>query len=322
MNYTVKTSPHIRGKDTTARLMEDVVDALLPTITAGTVFFGLRALAVTAVCAAGALAGEAVFRLTAGRPQTLHDRSAAVTGLLLAMTLPASIPYWLAGAGGFLSTFLFKGLCGGLGQNAFNPALAARALLLLLWPVHLTRYPPAGTRLPLFGAVDAVSSATPLHEMQMPALPHVSLWDMFVGNVGGCIGEVSSLALLLGGAYLLARRVIRPHIPLAYVGTAALLTFLFSRGQPPLLWMAYNLLGGGILLGAFFMATDYATAPVTPKGQLLYGAGCGALTVLFRYTGLFPEGFTYAILFMNAAAWTIDRLTPPRRFGTQKGAAP
>lgn len=322
MKYTVRTSPHVRSEDTTARLMGDVVIALIPVIAAGTLLFGLRALTVTAVCALGALAGEAVFRLTAGRPQTIHDRSAAVTGLLLAMTLPAAVPYWLAGLGGFLSTFLFKGLCGGLGQNAFNPALVTRALLLLLLPVHLTRYPPAGARLPLFGPVDAVSSATPLHEMQIPALPHVSLWDLFVGNVGGCIGEVSSLALLLGGIYLLARRVIRPHIPLAYAGSTALLTLLFSRGQPPLLWMAYNLLGGGILLGAFFMATDYATSPVTPKGQLVYGAGCGALTVLFRYTGLFPEGFTYAILFMNAAAWAIDRYTPPRRFGTQKGAAP
>lgn len=167
--------------------------------------------------------------------------------------------------------------------------------------------------------MDIVSSATPLHHMQMPALPTESLLDVFLGNMGGCIGEVSALALLLGGGYLMLRKVISWRIPAAYLGSMAVLTLIFSKGQDPVLWMLYSLMGGGVLLGAFFMATDYATSPVTPKGQLIYGLGCGVLTVCFRYYGLFPEGVTYAILLMNACAWTLDRITPPKRFGIVKG---
>ena len=160
-----------------------------------------------------------------------------------------------------------------------------------------------------------VSSATPLHHLVMPSLPDVSLFDMFLGNIGGSMGEVCTLAILLGGIYLIARKVISWRIPVAYLGTVAVLTLIFSRGQSPVLFMAYHLLGGGVMLGAFFMATDYATSPVTPVGQLVYGLGCGVLTVILRYFGLFPEGVTYAILIMNACAWAIDRITPPRRFG-------
>ena len=183
-------------------------------------------------------------------------------------------------------------------------------------------YAPAGTKPEVFSlSVDMVASATPLHHMQMPALPNESLLDVFLGNMGGCIGEVSALALLLGGGYLLACKVISWRIPAAYLGTVAVLTLAFPKGQDPVLWMLYNLLSGGVLLGAFFMATDYATSPATPRAQLLYGLGCGALTVAFRYYGLFPEGVTYAILLMNACAWSLDRLTPPKRFGTVKGGA-
>ena len=322
MNLSTTASPHIRGKDRTGRMMLDVVIALLPAVAAGTYFFGPRALLVTLASALSALAAEWLLNRALRRPGTLKDGSALVTGLLLALTLPASVPYWLAAAGSAAAVVFFKGLCGGLGQNLFNPALAARAFLLMLWPAWLVRYAAPGTHLPVLGStVDIVTSATPLHHMQMPALPEISIPELLLGSVGGTIGEVSALALLLGAGYLLLRRVISIRIPAAYLGTIALLTLVFHKTEQPLVWMIYSLLSGGVLLGAFFMATDYATSPVTPRGQLFYGIGCGALTVFFRYEGLFPEGFTYAILVMNACVWLLDRYTAPRRFGTTKGGA-
>jgi electron transport complex protein RnfD len=243
---------------------------------------------------------------------TVKDLSSVVTGLLLALTLPATVPYWVAALGSIFAIVVVKGLCGGLGKNVFNPALGARAFLVLLWPVYMVRFVAPG-------AVDGVASATPLHHMVMPALPEESLGQMFMGNIGGCIGEVCTLALLIGGAYLLYKGVISFRIPAAYLGTVAVLTLIFSKGDNAVLWMLYSLLGGGVVLGALFMATDYATSPVTPKGQIIYGVGCGVFTVIFRYFGLFPEGVTYAILLMNACSWAIDRYCAPRRFGTKKG---
>ena len=323
MNLTVSASPHIRGKDTTARLMLDVVIALLPALAAGMLFQGPRAALVAAVCVLSALAGEWLLRLVLRRHNTLSDGSALVTGLLLALTLPASAPYYVAAAGGLFAVVVVKGLCGGLGQNTFNPALGARAFLMLLFPACLTRFPALGSALFLgeLNPADVVTGATPLHHMQMPALPDVSLLDLFLGRAGGCIGEVSALALLLGGGWLVFRRVITLRIPAAYLGTVAVLTLVFSKGDSPILWMAYSLLSGGVLLGALFMATDYATSPVGPLAQIVYGIGCGALTVVFRYTGLFPEGVTYAILLMNAAAWLLDQYLVPRRFGAGKEGA-
>lgn len=322
MNLSVTASPHIRGKDRTERIMLDVVIALVPAVAAGTWFFGPRALMVTLVSIAAALAAEGLLNLLLHRSNTLKDCSALVTGLLLALTLPASVPYWLAAAGSAFAVMVVKGLCGGLGQNLFNPALAARALLLLLWPSWLVRYAAPGAELPLLGSpVDIATAATPLHHMQIPALPENSVLEMLSGSIGGCIGEVSALALLLGAAYLIVRKVISIRIPAAYLATVGLLALMFHKTDQPVLWMVYSLLGGGVLLGAFFMATDYATSPVTPKGQILYGIGCGVLTVLFRYKGLFPEGVTYAILLMNACVWLLDRYTAPRRFGTKKGGA-
>ena len=323
MNLTVSASPHIRGKDTTARLMLDVVIALLPALAAGMLFQGPRAGLVAAVCVLSAMAGEWLLRLVLRRHNTLPDGSALVTGLLLALTLPASAPYYVAAAGGLFAVVVVKGLCGGLGQNTFNPALGARAFLILLFPACLTRFPAQGSALFLgeLNPADVVTGATPLHHMQMPALPDVSLLDLFLGRAGGCIGEVSALALLLGGGWLVFRRVITLRIPAAYLGTVAVLTLVFSKGDSPILWMAYSLLSGGVLLGALFMATDYATSPVGPLAQIVYGIGCGALTVVFRYTGLFPEGVTYAILLMNAAAWLLDQYLVPRRFGAGKEGA-
>lgn len=319
MNLKVTSSPHIRSSATTGRIMTDVVIALMPAVIVGTLVFGLRALVVCAVSVASALLFETLFCLIARKPITITDGSAAVTGLLLAMTLPASVPYLAVAGGSAFAVVVVKCLFGGLGKNAFNPALAARALLMLVCPVYLVRYAAPGATLALLGNADIVSAATPLHHMQMPALPEASLLDMLLGKIGGSIGEVSALALLAGGIYLIARRVISARIPLAYLGSVAALTLIFSKGEQPLMWMLYSLLGGGVMLGAIFMATDYATSPVTPVGQIIYGIGCGALTVFFRYYGLFPEGVTYAILLMNAAVLFIDKITAPRVYGTGKG---
>ena len=316
MKFEVTSSPHIRKNIHTGRIMLDVILALVPTLLAGIVRFGMRALLVTVISIVSAVAAEWICTLVIYRRNTIKDLSAVVTGLLLALTLPATVPYWVASLGSVFAIFVVKGLCGGLGKNIFNPALAARALLMLVCPVYLVRYAKVGT---LGNGVDMIAGATPLHHMQMPALPEESLMDMFLGNIGGCIGEVCSLALLLGGAYLVYRGIISFRIPTAYLGTVAVLSLIFSKGDQSFLWMMYSLLGGGVMLGAIFMATDYATSPVTPKGQILYGMGCGVLTVVFRYYGLFPEGVTYAVLLMNACVWLIDTYTAPRRFGTGKG---
>ncbi len=314
MNLTVASSPHIKGKFRTNRLMLDVVIALLPALAAGAIVLGLRSLLVVAVSAASAVLFELIWCLIARKKITVLDFSALITGILFAMTLPVSVPLWLVVLGNFFAIIVVKSLFGGLGKNIFNPALAARALLMLVYPVGITRYP----------GLDGVTSATPLHHMVMPALPEESLLDMFLGKCPGSIGEISALALLIGGIYLVVRKVISPRIPLAYIGTVALLSLVFFKTDNALLWMGYSVLSGGLLLGAIFMATDYVTSPVTAKGQILYGIGCGALTLCFRYFGLYPEGVTYAILLMNACVWAIDRYTGPRRFGkkyTKGGAA-
>lgn len=313
MKLTVASSPHIRGNFRTSRLMMDVVIALIPALLVGTWVLGLRALLVTFVSVATAMVTEYVYSLVTRTRNTTIDCSCLVTGMLLAMTLPATTPYWLVAVGSVFAILVVKILCGGLGQNVFNPALLARAFMVLIFPAAMVRYSALG--------VDGVSSATPLHHMVMPALPEESLLDMFLGKCPGSIGEISALALILGGVYLVARKVISPRIPLAYLGTVAVVTLVFHKTEAPVQWMLYSLLSGGVMLGAIFMATDYATSPATPWGQILYGVGCGVLTVVFRYFGLFPEGVTYAILIMNALVWVLDRYTAPRRFGMKKGGS-
>ena len=313
MKLTVTSSPHIRGDFRTSRLMLDVVLALIPALIVGTVVLGFRALLVTLISMAAAVVAEFLYSLCLRKRNTIIDGSALVTGMLFAMTLPSTVPYWIAAVGSALAIIVAKLLCGGLGQNIFNPALFSRALMLLVVPAALTRYPTIG--------VDAVSSSTPLHHMVMPALPEESVLDMFLGNCPGSIGEISALALIAGGVYLVARKVISARIPVAYLGAVAVLTLVFHKTDAPFAWMAYSLFGGGVMLGAIFMATDYATSPVTPVGQVVYGIGCGVLTVVFRYYGLYPEGVTYAILLMNALVWFIDRHTALRQFGRKKGEA-
>ena len=311
MKLTVASSPHIRGNFRTNRIMLDVVLALLPAWAVGLFVFGFRVIPVTTICIGAAIVTEWLYCIVAkvGR-NTTADGSAIVTGLLLAMTLPSTVPYWQAALGSVFAIGVVKCLCGGLGQNIFNPALSARAFLMLIYPVGVTRY----------AGLDGVTAATPLHHMVMPALPNERIVDMFLGNCPGSIGEISALALLIGGGYLLYRKVISIRIPASYLGTVAVLTLVFSKTGSPVSWMLYSLLSGGVMLGAIFMATDYATSPATPNGQIRYGIGWGVLTVVFRYYGLFPEGVTYAILGMNALVWVLDRVTPIRRFGTGKEA--
>ena len=311
MKLTVASSPHIRGDFRTSRIMLDVVIALLPALAVGAFVLGARALLVTAVCVCCTVGAEWLYSVVKRSRNTVIDGSALVTGVLLSMTLPHTVPLWLAAVGSVFAIVFVKLLCGGLGQNIFNPALAARAFMLLIFPVGLTRYV----------GVDGATAATPLHHMVMPALPEESILDMFLGNCPGSIGEISALALLVGGVYLVARKVISARIPVAYLGAVAVLTLVFHKTDAPLAWMAYSLFGGGLMLGAIFMATDYATSPVTPVGQVVYGIGCGVLTVLFRYYGLYPEGVTYAILLMNALVWFIDHHTALRQFGRKKGEA-
>ena len=319
MNLNISSAPHIRSSDNTRKLMLTVLVALVPALIAGVIVFGIRALIVVAISMAASLATELVCGLVTGKKASVADGSAAVTGLLLALTLPASVPYWMPAVGGVFAIVVAKCLCGGLGQNVFNPALAARAFLMLFWPTALVRYAAPGA-LGLANNVDIVSSSTPLQDMSRGVLPgDESLLDMFLGNTGGTIGEVSALALLIGAAILLATRTITWRIPVSYVGTVAALSLFFARGDDPIMWMLCSVFGGGLLIGAIFMATDYSSSPTSPLAQLVFGIGCGALTILFRYKSLYPEGITYAILTMNAFAWALDRYLPPRRFGVAKG---
>jgi len=309
MKLTVASSPHIRGDFKSSRIMFDVMLALVPAMVVGIWMHGFRSLVVTLVSIASCVLLEWLYSVITKTRNTVVDGSALVTGMLLAMTLPATVPYWLVVVGAAFAIIFVKALCGGLGQNVFNPALSARGFMMLIAPAFMVR----------FEGVDGVTAATPLHHMVMPALPEESVLDMFLGNCPGSIGEISALALLCGGAYLVYRKVISIRIPAAYLGSVAVLTLIFHKTDAPVEWMLYSLFSGGLMLGAIFMATDYATSPVTAKGQVIYGIGCGILTVVFRYFGLFPEGVTYAILLMNALVWIIDRYTAPRRFGVKKG---
>ena len=322
VNLTVSAAPHIRGKDNTRRLMLDVLIALAPALIAAVYFYGERALVLTVISVAACVVCEALICLVMRRPVSVGDLSAVVTGVLLAFSVPHSCPYWALVAGDAFAIIVVKGLVGGLGQNVINPALAGRAFMMLLWPSTITRYGYTYVAPFEFGTADIVASSTPLQTMARSTLPDVSIFDMFLGNgVLGCIGEVCNLALLIGLAWLLYRKVISWRIPVAYLGAVAVLTLVFSKGDDALAWMLYSVLGGGVMLGAIFMATDYATSPTLPVAQLVYGIGCGVLTVVIRYFGIFPEGVTYAILIMNACAWAFDKAFPIRRFGVVKGGA-
>lgn len=327
LKLTVASSPHVCSPISTRHLMQDVLIALAPALCIAVYFFGPNALIMTAVSVLGCEFFEWAYRRLLQKPNTNRDLSAAVTGILLAFVCPPGMPLWILLIGDFFAIVLVKQLFGGLGQNFMNPALGARAFLMLCYPVAMTTWVKSGPENwgGLFSAADAVTAATPLSflhphldaatGLMVTAMPDVSLGQLFVGNVGGCLGEVSALMLLLGGIYLIVRGVIRPRIPVAYLGTVAILTLIFSRGNPNIQWMLTNLCSGGLMLGAFFMATDYVTSPVTKRGELYFGIGCGLLTVFIRYFGGYPEGVSYAILIMNVCVWLLDKVGAPNRFG-------
>jgi electron transport complex protein RnfD len=306
----------MKTEEDTRSIMLDVIIALAFPLGIAVFQFGWRAAILTAISVASCVTFEYFYRKFVKKPNSINDLSAVVTGILLAFCLPASVPYWLPVAGAFFAIVIVKQLFGGLGKNFMNPALAARAFLLS-WPVAMTTWPIIGAQLPLWGDIpDALTGATPLAALKNGLLPNEMLQDLFLGQIGGSMGEISAIVLLLGGFYLWVRGVITPRIPLAFIGTVAVLTYLFPpEGIAAWEFMLSHLLSGGLILGAVFMATDYSTSPVTKRGQLLFGVGCGLLTVFIRYFGSLPEGVCYAILIMNTCAWLLDKAGMPRRFG-------
>ncbi|HDH96408.1 MAG TPA: RnfABCDGE type electron transport complex subunit D [Proteobacteria bacterium] len=323
--WVVSSSPHIRARDDTSRIMLSVILALLPASIWGVYLFGPPALLTLTLSVAFCLAFEAASQKLLGKPVTLWDLSAAVTGVLLAMNLPPTSPWWLIAAGAFVAMFFGKHVYGGLGHNIFNPALVGRVFLLISFPAQMTSWavprPPFGT-----GHIDAITSATVLGEIKTSLMVtgkigYIStpVWDLVIGNTGGSRGEMSALLLLVGAAFLLARRIISWHTRVAFVGTVLVMAtvghlFYPDKVAHPLI----HLFGGGLILGAFFMATDYVTTPITPLGKLVFGIGCGFITFVIRQFGGYPEGVSFAILLMNATTPLIDSYIRPRVFGTGK----
>ena len=319
---TISSSPHMHSPVTTQTIMRDVLIALTPALIGSVYFFGLRALMVTLVSAAACVCFEWLWCRLMKRDNKTYDLSAVVTGVLLAFVCPPTIPYWIIILGDLFAIILVKMRFGGIGKNFVNPALAGRAFMFS-WPVAMSTWVKVGAQnaVPLFGGADIATAATPLSFMHQKQLPDVSILDAFLGNVGGCIGETSALLLLIGFLYLLIRKVLTLRIPVAYIGTVAVLAFLFPMGHDRMQWMAYQLFTGGLMLGAIFMATDYVTSPVTHLGQIVYGVGCGVLTILIRYFGGYNEGVSYAILIMNCCVVLLDRIGRPTKFGAPKKEA-
>ena len=323
LRLTVASSPHVASPIDTTNLMRDVLIALVPAMVMGVVFFGPRALVATIISVLACEFFEWGYRKLMHKSCAVKDLSAAVTGVLLAFVCAPTLPYWMLIIGDFFAIVVVKQLFGGLGQNFMNPALGGRAFLMMSYPVAMTTWVLPGKWAGIVGAnVDGITGATPLSNdfMHSGILPSgVTVKDMFVGNIGGCLGEISALMLIIGGVYLIWRGTIRARVPVAFIGTVAVLTFLFPKGGVGNVdWMLYNLFGGGLMLGAFFMATDYVTSPVTKMGEIYFGIGCGLLTVFIRYFGGYPEGVSYAILIMNVCVWLLDKAGKPARFGVTK----
>ena len=319
---TISSSPHVHSPVTTQTIMRDVLIALAPAMLGSIYFFGFRALTVTAVSVAACVFFEWLWCKLMKQHSKIYDLSACVTGVLLAFVCPVTIPYWTIILGDLFAIILVKMLFGGLGHNIVNPALAGRAFMFS-WPVLMSNWVKVGfgNAAGIFSSADAVTAATPLANMHTGLMPEDSIVSMFLGNVGGCLGETSALLLLIGFAYLLYRKVLTARIPVAYIGTVAVLAFLFPQGNDRIAWMAAQICGGGLMLGALFMATDYVTSPVTKLGQIVYGIGCGVLTILIRYFGGYNEGVSYAILIMNCCVVLLDRIGRPVKFGAPKKEA-
>ena len=303
----VSSSPHVRCKDTTQNLMLDVVIAMLPAAAFGVYRFGLYSLAVILATVAACVASEYAYEKFMGKPITVSDCSAVVTGMILALNMPPEIPIWIPMLGGVFAIIVVKQLYGGLGQNFMNPALAARCFLLISFAGLMNNFSSAAI------GFDALTGATPLKTMRDGGL--VNLTDLFLGFIPGTIGEVSTLALLIGGAYMIVKKVISPKIPLVYIGTFAVFVFLF--GGFDVNYTLNQVCAGGLVFGAFFMATDYVTSPITPNGQIVYGVILGLLTGVFRLWGASPEGVSYAIILSNLFVPMIERFTLPKAFGKE-----
>ncbi|MDD5109480.1 MAG: RnfABCDGE type electron transport complex subunit D [Candidatus Omnitrophica bacterium] len=310
-NLIVSGSPHIYKNESIPKIMWAVVLSVIPAGIAGVIIFGLDALWVILVAVTAAVLTELVFGLWTKKKITIFDGTAVITGILLAYNLPPNVPLWLPVVGAVFSIAIGKQVFGGLGQNIFNPALVGRVFLMASWPKYMITFAKPFS-------YDAVTAATPLAALKEgKILEHISYLDLFLGKRGGCIGEVCILALLIGAVFLLIRGYISWHIPVTYISTTAVLTYIFGgthlfNGD----WL-FHVLNGGLILGAFFMATDYVATPLTARGQLIFGVGCGVFTVVIRLWGGYPEGVSYAILMMNAATPFIDRYTKNRIYGTR-----
>ena len=321
LKLIASSSPHIRTNEDTRSIMLDVIIALMPALVMGVYVFGWRALTVTLVSVASCVVWEWLYRKVMKKSSSIGDLSAVVTGILLAFVCPVQIPYWMIIIGAFFSIVLVKQLYGGIGCNFLNPALAGRAILLASYATAMTTWTLPSSKLDT-----VVSTATPLAIMKEGTVEkfteltaNYSVADMFIGRVGGSLGEVSALALLLGGAWLLIRKVISWHTPVAFIGTVAILTLISApAGIDNVQYMLYNVFGGGLMLGAIFMATDYATSPVTKPGQLIFGIGCGLITCFIRRFGSYPEGVCYSILIMNCTTWLLDKYIRPTIYGAVK----
>ena len=315
-NILVSSSPHIRAKADTASIMRDVCIALIPALIASVIFFGIRSLFLTVLCVAFSVGFEFLWQKLTKKTVTISDGTALVTGMLLAFNLPVTAQWWLCPIGAFISIIIAKQFFGGIGHNFINPALAGRAFLLASWPVSMTNWAEPFTT-GFFVNHDVVSSATPLAILKGQVQGDFpSLMDLFLGNVAGCLGATSVLALLIGGVYLVIRKVISLRTPLAYIFTVALLSYIFPNQNLSGFESVYmNIISGSLILGAFFMATDYVTTPITKSGQIIMGLGCGVLTFVIRRFGGYPEGVCYSILLMNIVTPLIDRFTKPKPFG-------
>ena len=314
----VSSSPHSKDHRNVSKIMGYVLIALSPAAVGSVIYFKWKALLLILISILSCILFEYLYNLIAKRQQTLYDCSAIVTGLLLAFNLPASAPLWLPPIGALFAIVVVKMLFGGLGRNIFNPAIAGRVFLFLSFSSFMTG--------PWVAPFDGVSSATPLFYLKnsggelVNIATKITIGDCMLGNTGGCLGETSAVLLLLGGIFLLYKRVITWHIPVSFIGTVALITLLFPRFHDISAWqyMQYHIYSGGLFLGAFFMATDYSTSPITPLGRILYGIGCGLITVFIRYYGGYPEGVSFAILLMNCFASYLDTKTIPNNFGGER----
>ena len=324
LKLIASSSPHIRSGEDTRSIMLDVIIALIPALCMSVYVFGFQALVLTIISIAACVFWEWAYRKVMKKSSAVGDLSAVVTGMLLAFVCPVSLPWWMIVVGAFFSIVVVKQLYGGIGCNFLNPALAGRAALLACYASAMTTWVLPGEKLALFGsAADVATGATPLamlKEGSFEALMETySVTDMFLGKIGGSLGEVSALMLLLGGVYLLIRKIISWHTPVAYIATVAIVCLISApQGISAVDYMLYNVFGGGLMLGAIFMATDYATSPVTKPGQLIFGIGCGLLTVFIRRFGSYPEGVCYSILVMNCCTWLLDKYIRPTIYGAPK----